>query len=98
MKLYNTRTKPVNTVFGGICGGQNAPDSGDTLDALLSNRPYRKGCPLKEARGTIALLAGTQFDPEMVSGFNLVTDEAIEACSARYRELDEETMPTTEGK
>jgi len=28
VKLYNTRTKPVNTVFGGICGGQNAPDSG----------------------------------------------------------------------
>jgi len=31
VKLYNTRTKPVNTVFGGICGGQNAPDSGARL-------------------------------------------------------------------
>ena len=28
MNLHNTRTKPVNTVFGGILGGQNAPDSG----------------------------------------------------------------------
>jgi len=37
---YNTRTKPVNTVFGGICGGQNAPDSGVNVPSASSRSAF----------------------------------------------------------
>ena len=58
----------------------------DTLDALISDRPYRKGCSLQEARDKIAGLGGTQFDPELVHRFNQVSDARIEECRARYRD------------
>ena len=36
----------------------------DTVDAITSNRPYRRGLPLDHAVDEIAARAGTQFDPE----------------------------------
>ena len=41
----------------------------DTLDALTSNRPYRKATSLAEARKEIARCAGTQFDPRCIAAF-----------------------------
>jgi PAS domain S-box-containing protein len=35
----------------------------DTVDAITSNRPYRRGRPLEQAVEEIAARAGTQFDP-----------------------------------
>jgi response regulator RpfG family c-di-GMP phosphodiesterase len=47
----------------------------DTLDAITSDRPYRKGRPLEVARAEIARCAGTQFDPEVSAAFARIPDE-----------------------
>jgi ribonuclease P protein subunit RPR2 len=47
----------------------------DAADAMLHDRPYRKGCTLAEAREEITKCAGTQFDPTVAQAF-LVLSEA----------------------
>jgi len=39
----------------------------DCLDALSSERPYRRALPLTEALEQVATLAGTQYDPKVVA-------------------------------
>ena len=46
----------------------------DTLDAMTSDRPYRKGLPFDTARAEILNSAGTQFDPVALDAF--VAEEA----------------------
>jgi putative nucleotidyltransferase with HDIG domain len=41
----------------------------DTLDAITSDRPYRKGAPLATANQEIARCSGQQFDPSIVRVF-----------------------------
>ena len=41
----------------------------DTLDAMTSDRPYRKGLSFEVAREEILRMAGTQFDPVAVEAF-----------------------------
>lgn len=41
----------------------------DTLDAMTTDRPYRKGRSFEEALWEILRCAGTQFDPEVVAAF-----------------------------
>lgn len=41
----------------------------DTLDAITSDRPYRKGASFDEAKNLIAGLAETQFAPDAVAAF-----------------------------
>jgi putative nucleotidyltransferase with HDIG domain len=48
---------------------------GDTLDAMTSDRPYRKALPAEVARWEILRHSGTQFDPKVVQAFLLVFDE-----------------------
>ncbi len=50
----------------------------DCLDALASDRQYRRALPLDEAMARIVSEAGTAFDPKVV-----------EALQARYKELEE---------
>ena len=38
----------------------------DSFDAMVADRPYRKGLGIKEAADELAKCAGTQFDPEIV--------------------------------
>jgi putative nucleotidyltransferase with HDIG domain len=41
----------------------------DTLDAMISDRPYRKALPISAARDEIRRFSGTQFDPRVVEVF-----------------------------
>jgi putative nucleotidyltransferase with HDIG domain len=59
----------------------------DTLDAITSDRPYRKSRPFGEARDEITRCGGTQFDPKIVEAFLAVPPEDWE----RIR-LDVETV------
>ena len=47
----------------------------DALDAIVSDRPYRKGRSLSYAREEIERYAGRQFDPRVVQAFLSLTDE-----------------------
>lgn len=38
----------------------------DSIDAMLSDRPYRKALPIEFVRGELLRCAGTQFDPRIV--------------------------------
>jgi HD-GYP domain-containing protein (c-di-GMP phosphodiesterase class II) len=41
----------------------------DSFQAMISDRPYRKGMPTVEALAEIKRCAGTQFDPQIVEIF-----------------------------
>lgn len=41
----------------------------DTLDAMISDRPYRKALPISAARAEIKKFSGKQFDPRVVEVF-----------------------------
>jgi response regulator RpfG family c-di-GMP phosphodiesterase len=49
----------------------------DTLDAVLSDRPYRRGRSLSDARGIVNANAGTQFDPDVVAAFERISDQEL---------------------
>ncbi len=58
----------------GLCGDQICLGARlfaviDTLDAITSDRPYRKGRSFDQARDEIAALSGKQFDPQAVQVF-----------------------------
>ncbi len=50
----------------------------DTLDALTTNRPYRRASTLAQARMIILEEAGTHFDPSVVEAFEKLSDDEIE--------------------
>jgi response regulator RpfG family c-di-GMP phosphodiesterase len=52
-----------------ICIGARLFCIADTLDAITSDRPYRKGATLEVAISEIGRLGGTQFDPELAKIF-----------------------------
>ena len=49
----------------------------DTLDAIVSDRSYRKGASLQDARMEISRCAGTQFDPSVVEAFLSIGVETL---------------------
>src|SRR6267143_50548 len=51
----------------------------DTLDAMTSDRPYRKAATFAEARLEISRCGGTQFDPRCVQAFADIPDDELEA-------------------
>ncbi len=59
----------------------------DTMDAITSDRPYRKGRSFAVARDEVARCSGTQFDPQVVDAYLSVPAEEWE----RIR-LDVETV------
>jgi putative nucleotidyltransferase with HDIG domain len=50
----------------------------DALDAITSDRPYRRGRSLQYAREEIQRYAGTQFDPIVVEHFLAISEEEWE--------------------
>jgi putative nucleotidyltransferase with HDIG domain len=47
----------------------------DSLDAMISDRPYRKALPMGHAREEIRRCAGTQFDPKVVEVFATIPEQ-----------------------
>jgi putative nucleotidyltransferase with HDIG domain len=47
----------------------------DSMDAMLSDRPYRKALPMSYARAEIQRCAGTQFDPKVVKVFLSIPEQ-----------------------
>jgi HD-GYP domain-containing protein (c-di-GMP phosphodiesterase class II) len=57
----------------------------DTLDALTTDRPYRKARGLAEARADIVENSGAQFDPDVVAAYQGVPDEEFERLRREIR-------------
>jgi putative nucleotidyltransferase with HDIG domain len=57
----------------------------DTLDALTTDRPYRPGRSLTEARQVIAQGSGSQFDPAVAEALGRVTDAALQRIREEHR-------------
>ena len=47
----------------------------DSMDAMISDRPYRKALPMSHAREEIRRCSGTQFDPKVVEVFMSIPEE-----------------------
>jgi HD-GYP domain-containing protein (c-di-GMP phosphodiesterase class II) len=59
----------------------------DTLDAITSDRPYRRASSFEGARETIRQLSGSQFDPKAASVFLSIPEEtwpAIARTSSKW--------------
>jgi len=61
----------------------------DTLDAMTSDRPYRKALSYDDAEAEISHLAGTQFDPQAVRAF--MAEEATLRAMVAAKCIDTET-------
>jgi putative nucleotidyltransferase with HDIG domain len=62
----------------------------DTLDAIISDRPYRPARTLAEARKEIKAWVGRQFDPEVVDIFLKMPDNVFEDLR---REINSQSYP-----
>ena len=47
----------------------------DALDAMISDRPYRKALPMRHACDEIRRCSGTQFDPKIVEVFLSIPEQ-----------------------
>lgn len=50
----------------------------DAFHAMTTDRPYRRGMPVEEARRRLEKSSGTQFDPAVVNALMLLFDERPE--------------------
>jgi HD-GYP domain-containing protein (c-di-GMP phosphodiesterase class II) len=50
----------------------------DSLDAITTDRPYRRAGTIKDARREIARGSGTQFDPTAVEALKEISDDVLE--------------------
>ena len=57
----------------------------DTLDAITSNRPYRRAQPPANARVEIVRCSGQQFDPRVVEAFLTIRDPEVEEIVRRVQ-------------
>ena len=55
----------------------------DTLDAMTSDRPYRRALPYARARAEIIQFSGTQFDPRVVEVFLSIAGSTWQAIHNR---------------
>ena len=65
----------------------------DTLDAMISDRPYRKAMSFDEAREEILRMAGSQFHPEAVEAF-LIEEPTLREMVAAKCSIPETFRPS----
>ncbi len=56
----------------------------DTLDAMTSDRPYRKALPFDAVTSEIKRCCGTQFDPDLAELFLSITRSQWEECAGKH--------------
>ena len=61
----------------------------DAFEAMISDRPYRKGRPYEEAMAELVRNSGSQFDPQVVRAFLQINHSAQESV-ALYEKFDRE--------
>jgi ribonuclease P protein subunit RPR2 len=66
---WDGRGYPDGLAGGDIPLGARVFAVADALDAMTSNRPYRRALPWRAARDEIVGQSGKQFDPEVVAAF-----------------------------
>jgi HD-GYP domain-containing protein (c-di-GMP phosphodiesterase class II) len=71
-----------------VCVGARILAVVDAFDAILSDRPYRKGATYPVARDAILRGAGSQFDPDVVAAFLRVPDEVWGEIRREHLDLD----------
>lgn len=70
----------------------------DALDAITSDRPYRKGRPLDVAKSEIGRVGGSQLDPDLVKAFLEVPDGDWLDIRRQVEVLEEEDRKKWSGK
>jgi putative nucleotidyltransferase with HDIG domain len=65
----------------------------DTLDAITSDRPYRKAATFGAARQEIKRCAGTQFDPKVVDVYLSLPDQLWEDLRAEISQKSRKLSP-----
>jgi putative nucleotidyltransferase with HDIG domain len=65
----------------------------DTLDAITSDRPYRKAATFAAARQEIKRCAGTQFDPKVVEVYLSLPDQLWEDLRAEISQKTRKMAP-----
>lgn len=92
---YDGTGYPQGLVGNEIPIGARIFSVADTLDAMTSDRPYRRALPLAAARDEINRESGRQFDPEVVRVFLDIPDDvwtAIRLEVAGYRGIAREPL------
>ncbi len=87
---FNGSGYPRGLKGGEIPLGARIFSVADTLDAIISDRPYRPARTLTEARTEIKAWTGRQFDPEVVEVFSKMPDEIFEDLR---REINAQSYP-----
>ena len=59
----------------------------DTLDAITSDRPYRRASSFQSAREVIRNLSGSQFDPQVVGVFLSIPEETWPTIARNQRQI-----------
>ncbi|MGH9378718.1 MAG: HD domain-containing phosphohydrolase [Terriglobia bacterium] len=65
----------------------------DTLDAMTSNRPYRRALPMERAYEEIRACAGLQFDPKLVQVFLSASPGVWEAIRENVQAIQQAMRP-----
>jgi cyclic di-GMP phosphodiesterase len=60
----------------------------DTLDAITSDRPYRRASSFESARETIRRLSGSQFDPRVVEVFLSIPEDVWPTIARNQRQIE----------
>lgn len=74
-EMYDGSGYPQGLAGEQICLGARIFAIADTLDAMTSDRPYRKAVSYEAARREIIKFSGVQFDPKLVEVFLKVPPE-----------------------
>jgi putative nucleotidyltransferase with HDIG domain len=83
-ETYDGRGYPYGLRGEQIPIGARIISACDAIDAMLSDRPYRRALDLPEVRRQLIAYSGSQFDPNLVEV--ILRDDLLEAHAAELRQ------------